>query len=232
LEEACRRRATLRNASKGEITRELWRGYVYLDGVTETGAAKGAFMRFTYWIAVVSLILAVAGCRKAPPKMVSPATIKDIMDSMVDPSGDEHGVREIAPHDDQFTEDTSGLSPAYNEDNWQAVRLRLIVLLEAPNLLVMPGRKVAAPNVTSQNPQIELQPWQIQKLIDGDRPAFIRRARRLQDAALAAMKAVDAKNTDALFQAEADIDHACEGCHLNYWYPNDKRAQQLFKQAN
>jgi hypothetical protein len=194
-------------------------------------------------IAMVGLAFAAAGCKPAPPKLLSPATIKDIMDSMVDPSGDfvfgavevvsdEHGVREIAPRDNAFTLDTGFLDQAYNEDNWQAVRLRLIVLLEAPNLLVMPGRKVAPPNVTSQNPQIELQPWQIQKLIHDDRPAFIRRARNLQDAAEIAMKAVDEKNVDALFQAEANIDHACEDCHLHYWYPNDKRAQQLFQQSN
>ena len=194
-------------------------------------------------IAMVALAFAAAGCKPAPPKLLSPATIKDIMDSMVDPSGDfvfgavevvsdEHGVREIAPRDNTFTLDAGALDQAYNEDNWQAVRLRLIVLLEAPNLLVMPGRKVAPPNVTSQNPQIELQPWQIQKLIHDDRPAFIRRARNLQDAAEVAMKAVDEKNVDALFQAEANIDHACEDCHLHYWYPNDKRAQQLFQQSN
>lgn len=194
-------------------------------------------------VLIASLSLVAAGCRKAPPKLIHPSTIKDIMDSMVDPSGDfvfgavevvsdEHGVREIAPKDVTYTENTAGMDPAYNEDNWESVRLRLIVLIEAPNLLVMPGRKVAPPNVTSQNPQIELQPDQIQKLIDGDRTTFITRARRLQDAAQVALKAVDEKNTDALFQAEAGIDNACEDCHLHYWYPNDKRAQQLFQQAN
>ncbi len=197
-------------------------------------------MKPYYWVVAASLIFLGAGCRKAPPKLLRPATIKDIMDSMVDPSGDfvfssvevvsdEHGVRKIAPQDETFTEDTAGVSPAYNADNWQAVRLRLIVLLEAPNLLVMPGRKVAPPDVKSQNPDIELQPAQIQKLIDGDRPAFIRRAWGLQNAAAVAMKAVDEKNTDALFQAEDGIDKACEDCHLHYWYPNDKRAQSLFK---
>ena len=199
-------------------------------------------MRILCCVSLAILMFFATGCRRAP-KLLSPATIKDIMDSMVDPSGDfvfgavevvsdEHGVREIAPQDNAFTLDTGGLDPAYNADNWQAVRLRLIVLLEAPNLLVMPGRKVAPPNVTSQNPQIELQPWQIQKLIHDDRPAFIRRARNLQDAAEVAMKAVDEKNVDALFKAEAHIDHACEDCHLHYWYPNDKRAQQLFQQSN
>ncbi|SRR5579875_283919 len=206
-----------------------------------TGARKP--MKTFCWIAITSLSFAAAGCRKAQPQFLHPATIKDIMDSMVAPSGnfvfsavevvsDEHGIREIAPKDTTFVEDVADTSPAYNEDNWQALRLRLMVLLEAPNLLVMPGRKVAPPNVTSQNPEIELQPWQIQKLIDNDRPSFIRRARRLQDAAEVALKAVDEKNTDALFQAEATLDDACEGCHLHYWYPNDKRAQELYKQEH
>ena len=33
-----------------------------------------------------------------------------------------------------------------------------------------------------------------------------------------------AKNVDALFQAGSDIDRACENCHLEYWYPGDKKA--------
>lgn len=180
-------------------------------------------MKLYYWILVSSLVLLGTGCRKAPPQLLRPATIKDIMDSMVDPSGefvfqsvqeisDERGIREKAPQTDA---------------DWEAVRERLVVLLEAPNLLVMPGRKVAPADVKSQNPDIELEPAQIQQLIDGNRVVFIRRARRLQDAATLAMKAVDAKNKDALFQAEDGIDQACENCHLNYWYPNDERARAI-----
>lgn len=205
-------------------------------------------MKTYLWVLIASLlVLGVAACKKAPPPapaapaLLHPATIKDIMDSMVDPSGDfvfaaveevsdEHGVRKIAPSDTTYTLNTAGLDAAYNEDNWQSVRLRLIVLMEAPNLLVMPGRQVAPPNTTSQNPDIELPPAQIQRLIDGDRLTFIRRARRLQDAAALALKAVDEKNTDALFKAEDDIDKACEACHLHYWYPNDQRAKQAAKE--
>jgi hypothetical protein len=185
-------------------------------------------MKPYYWVLVAALAFWATGCRRAPPseqapQLLRPAYIKDIMDSMVNPSGefvfqsvqqisDEHGIREKAPQTDA---------------DWEAVRERLVVLLEAPNLLVMPGRKVAPPDVKSQNPGIELEPAQIQKLVDGDRPAFIRRARELQDAAAVAMKAVDAKNKDALFQAEDGIDKACESCHIHYWYPNDKRARAI-----
>lgn len=175
-----------------------------------------------------ALLVTATSCRKAPPppNLLKPATIKDIMDSMVDPSGDflfesvqeiadEKGVREKAPQTDE---------------EWEEVRHRAFILMEAPNLLTMEGRKVAHENEKSKNPQVELQPEQIQKLVDGDRPSFIRRARRLQDAAALTLKAVDAKDKDALFKSIDSIDKACENCHLHYWYPNDKRAQQAAKE--
>src|SRR6185436_7738747 len=149
-----------------------------------------------------------------------------IMDSMVDPSGDfmfdsvaqiadEHGITEKAPKTDE---------------EWEEVRHHALILLEAPNLLTMEGRKVAQPHERSKNPEVELQPEQIQKLIDDDRSSFIRRARRLQDAATQALTAIDAKDKDAMFKAIESVDKACENCHLHYWYPNDKRAQEAAKQ--
>lgn len=128
---------------------------------------------------------------------------------------DEHGIREKAPK---------------TPKEWEEVRHHLFILLEAPNLLVMEGRRVAQPGEKSENPQVENQPDEVQKLLDADRPAFIRRARRLQDAAAMAMKAADVKDKDALFKAIDGIDKACENCHLHYWYPNDKRAQEAARE--
>jgi hypothetical protein len=153
-----------------------------------------------------------------------PATVKDVMHSIVDPSGeflfqsvqtiaDKRGVREVAPHTDA---------------EWENVRQRLMVLLEAPNLLQ--GRRAARPTDRSKNPQVESEPEEIQKLLDADSADFLRRARRLQDAASVAMKAADAKDKDALFLGLDGIDKACESCHLRYWYPKDKRAQEAAKQ--
>jgi hypothetical protein len=176
--------------------------------------------------------LAVAGCRAAPapppaePSLLANATIKDIMDSMIDPSADfvfesvatiadEKGVREIAPQTDE---------------EWAEVRRRAVQLLEAPNLLVMKGRTVARPGDKAQNAGIELEPAQIQALIDGDRTAFVNHARALQDAATVALRAIDAHDKTALFESADAIDQACEGCHLKYWYPNDQKAQEAFKQ--
>jgi cytochrome c556 len=181
------------------------------------------------WVLVVGMLATLSACNKAgtpAPDLLRTATIKDIMDSMVDPSGDfmfesvaeisdENGITQKAPKTDE---------------EWEEVRHHSLVLLEAPNLLTMAGRKVAQPGEKSKNPEVELQPGDIQKLIDRDRPSFFRRARKLQDAAAMALKAVDAKDKDALFRAIESIDKACENCHLHYWYPNDKRAQEAAKQ--
>jgi len=32
------------------------------------------------------------------------------------------------------------------------------------------------------------------------------------------------KDVNALFEASADVDMACEACHLEYWYPGDRAA--------
>ena len=175
-----------------------------------------------------SLVLAslfFSACSKTPPTepdLIKTATIKDIMDSMVDPSAeflfesvvtiaDEHGITEKAPQTDA---------------EWKEVRNRAVILLEAPNLLAMNGRKVAQPGERPQRPEIELGPDEIQRLVDADRGRFIKHARALQDAALVLLKAIDNRDKQALFDGLTQVDKACENCHLEYWYPNDKKAAQ------
>jgi cytochrome c556 len=155
-----------------------------------------------------------------------PATIKDIMHSMVDPNGDfmfksmqqiadANGIREKAPHTDA---------------EWEDVREHLQVLMQAPDLLTAEGRMAAHPKDRSANPEVENEPEEVQKLLDADRANFLRRARRLHDAAAVSMKAADAKDQDALFRSLDGIDKACENCHLHYWYPRDRRAQEAAKE--
>jgi hypothetical protein len=180
--------------------------------------------------AIAGAALFAAACVGKPPEplLQSPSTIKDIMDSMVDPSADyifdavaqiadERGITEKAPH---------------TAEEWKEVRRRAVQLIEAPKLLVMPGRQAAHRGERSDNPSVELQPEDIQKLIDADHAAFSARALVLQDAGMAALRAIDAKDAKGLFAAAGQLDKACENCHLRYWYPNDERAQAAFKAAN
>jgi hypothetical protein len=176
-------------------------------------------------------MLVAAACSSSSPQTAAPAakpaalapdfrltgTIKDLMDGVVDPSADylwdsvativtRKGIEERRPRTDE---------------DWKNVRRRAIALVEAPNLLMMEGRKVARPGEKSENPGIELGPEQIQEILDGDRATFIQRAHALQDAGLKALAAIDRKDVDGLSDAGEAIDEACEQCHLKYWYPAD-----------
>jgi hypothetical protein len=159
---------------------------------------------------------------KAAPEDTSKLTIKDLMDSRVDPAGDflfesvvtssdAKGIHHKAPH---------------TARQWAEVRRQIQILIDAPDLITLPGRKAARPEERSRNPAVENQPEQVERLINAQRADFVVRAGRLRDAAKVAMKAADAKDPKALFKAISGIDKACESCHLHYWYPNDKRAHQ------
>jgi len=163
----------------------------------------------------------------APPSMAAAEdstnfSIRTIMAAKVDPSGDylfesiadiadEHGVTHKAPR---------------SEAQWDTVRHHLQVLVDAEKLLVVPGRRAAEPGDRSSNPAVENEPEQVQKLLDSQHPDFVARAGRLREAATLGLRAVDARDTKALFGAITAIDKACESCHLHYWYPNDKRAHE------
>ncbi len=152
-----------------------------------------------------------------------PATIKDVMHSMVDPSGDYvfESLQQVAD------EHGSHLEAPRTDADWDELRQRLTILQNVPSLL--DGRRAARLRDRSKNPEVEEQPERIETLIDADRASLLRRARKLQDAATLAVHAVDARDTQALLKSIDSIDKACENCHLHYWYPNDKRAQQAAK---
>jgi len=149
------------------------------------------------------------------------ASVKDIMDSMVDPGADyiwdsvetvvsAKGVEEKAPHTDE---------------EWKNVRRHAIMLMEATNLLQIPGRHVAKPGEKADDPKVELAPEQIEEMINKDRASWIKYAHGLHDAAMEAFKAIEAKDKDKLLDVGNGIDEACEKCHLQYWYPNERKPE-------
>lgn len=184
-----------------------------------------------HMIHMVSLVLliSIAGCSpKATPKPAAPvpqyqltATVQDLMDGLVDPSADTlwDSVAYIA--NAAGVEDRQ---PRTTEE-WQAVRVGAINLIESANLLSMPGRVVAheSLNPPQQPGPGELSHAEIQKRIDTNHELFVQFAHGLQAATLQALAAIDAKNAQALMDAGTTIDNACEACHVTYWYPNQQR---------
>ena len=58
-----------------------------------------------------------------------------------------------------------------------------------------------------------------QNNIDTHRQEFVAHAKAFHLSVEHAIAAIDAKNTAALVKAGGEIDQACEGCHLQFWYP-------------
>jgi len=171
----------------------------------------------------VFYVLASCAPAAAPPSDYNVvATIKDIMDSAVDPSADyiwESLGTEVS------AEGVKEKRPA-NDDEWKEERRKAVLLVEAANLLLMPGRKVAKAGEKAENPDVELGPEQIEALINKDRPTFVKLAKEFQQTAIEQLKAVDDRNIQELLRTGGDLDTRCENCHKVYWYPNDPAFKQ------
>ena len=109
-----------------------------------------------------------------------------------------------------------------NDEEWAALRAQAVTLAEATNLLVVPGRHAAPPGTKSENPDSELEPAQIEALLKKDRPSWVAHTAVLHATAMQAIAAIDARNIDQISEVGGAIDEACEGCHLQFWYPNQK----------
>lgn len=182
-------------------------------------------MRMLFSVLVISMCL--AGCAApvdkqptAPP--VAPeydavATIKDIMDSLVDPSAD-HVWRSVGT--EITAAGTVDRAPRTDEE-WDAVRRHVIQLVEAANLLVMPGRQAAAPGHKTDNPEIELTPEETTALIRETPKTFFRLAREFKATSKELLQATDKRDLEAIDRLGAELDSRCENCHKTYWYSKD-----------
>ncbi len=194
-------------------------------------------MRRYHWIALLALSSFFGSVAIAQQKPAAPATpaaaaapaaggyatnfsIQELMLSIVDPVGDAifdsvsvsitaAGSKETRPRTDA---------------EWLAVRDKAVQLAESGNLLKIPGRRVGpATPIRGLKPETpgpdDLSPAQVEILLKQNRAPFNAFAQKLTDAAMIALKAVDSRSVDGLYEAGDAIDQACENCHLNYWYP-------------
>ena len=159
-----------------------------------------------------------AAAPQAPLRAI--ATVKDIMDGLVDPASDAvfDAVGTVV------TLDSTVEKFPKNDEEWAAVRKGALMMTEGANLLMIGGRHIARPHEKSENPQIELEPVEIEARVAKDRPAWIKLAQGLFEAGSQAVKAAEAKDVEALLAAGDTLDTACENCHLRYWYPDQVEA--------
>jgi hypothetical protein len=171
--------------------------------------------------AMLALIALSAGCareRQSAPAMnafAPQASIRELMEAEVDPAADAlwDAVRinvTLAGETDEQPR---------TEAQWQAVRRNALVLIEATNLLSMPGRRIVAPRAAL--PAGEADPALLQQRLDANPASFVALAQSLRAVSLKALDAIDARDANRLLEVGGDIDSACEACHLVYWYPPD-----------
>ena len=183
---------------------------------------------------VLSVAALTANCSSpkpaAPPaanpvgrtEMKAVVSVKELMRYTIDPISDnifdavtydatKKGVVETVPKTDE---------------DWEKVQIGAVSLAEAIDLLKLP-RPFAPPgdvnNSTGPNPP-ELSPAQIQAKLDADPVLWDAKIQALRNVALEVMEIVKKRDAKELFEASEDLDKACENCHLEYWYPGDRKA--------
>ena len=172
-------------------------------------------------------MLGSTACMGPEPQYRTDATVKDIMDSIVDPNADYLW---DAVSTDSTLKGIVEKAPKTDED-WKEVRRHAVSLMEAMNMLQIPGRPVAKPGEKAADPRVEEPPEVIKTMIDSDRRTWAANANGLYDATALILKAVDAKNVDGILDAGDRIDKACETCHLKYWYPKQTQLLEDLKRG-
>lgn len=152
-----------------------------------------------FWIPLLALIAACASPAPAPSTSVASApadesslfrtvaSVDEVMDSILDPAAD---VIWGSVGTIITIEKTEELEPKTDED-WMHVRNAAITVAEAGNLLMMQGR---VPN-------------------DAD---WIKMSQALIEVGSRAVKAADAKDKAALFDAGGEIYSVCTACHSKF----------------
>jgi hypothetical protein len=180
-------------------------------------------MQSRTFLCAAGLLLGLAGCTQqdavtsgdSPYRVTT--TIQDIMDAQIDPAADEiwNSVASIIT--------TAGIQEKQprTDEEWEAIRLKALLVMEGANLLMMPGRQVVAEGRPLDPDELAGEtPEDIQKAMETNRAAWIRLAQGLHEAGMGVLSAIDAKNPQRLIEAGEALDTACENCHSTFWYPN------------
>jgi hypothetical protein len=162
-------------------------------------------MRPVHWLFLISTALFVSGiaflvasariAQQGPdvqsaveaPVMMPVATVKQIMQGIVAPAATAVFGSVSTIVTTSGREDRAPKT----EEEWQAVGSSAAALVEGGNLLMMGNRAV-------------------------DRGEWLKMSQALIDGGLLALKAIDAKDADALSSAGEPINLSCDNCHQKY----------------
>jgi hypothetical protein len=146
-------------------------------------------MRKVAWLLPFVLLSSCSSPAPTPemPPFQTTANMKDLMLNVIDPAADTLWESVGTVIDETGTHEKF---PA-TQDEWDGVRAGAIQLAEAGNLLLLPARSNGSPE-------------------------WIAEARAMIEAANRAIKTIEAKDKDALFNVGGDIYDVCTNCHKQF----------------
>jgi hypothetical protein len=152
---------------------------------------------------------------EAVPVFQLTASMEEIMRYMIDPSADAvwDAVVTVVTAEGVVTTEPQ------TSDDWLMLRRHAVTLIEATDLLLLQGRRVAAEGSRSELPGVDLEPEQIEALLAEDLDSWVGFVAMLHESGLGVLEAIDNADVDALLVAGDLLDVACEVCHVRYWYP-------------
>ncbi|MGU7771565.1 hypothetical protein ACV229_15445 [Burkholderia sp. MR1-5-21] len=153
-----------------------------------------------------------------PPQLAITATFQEIMDAEMDPASEKVWKAVGVTNDATGTHQKAPSTPA----EWQELRRQSIRLAEAANLIMLPGRHVAAGSTTIKSME-PLDVAAIQKRLAANPVVLAAFAESFRGVALQLVDAVDKRDAAAFSKAGEALDGVCEGCHKTFWYPDENK---------
>jgi hypothetical protein len=137
-------------------------------------------------------VLVLAACKPNPP-IKAVSTVEEVMHHMVIPNAEVVWKSVGTIYTPGHVEE---IQPRTDEE-WLHVEASATVLAEAGNLLMMEGRAL-------------------------DNRRWMERARALREAGASVQQAAKEKNAAAVFERGGNLFEACQGCHFEYRFKEEK----------
>ncbi|MEY4640807.1 MAG: hypothetical protein RLZZ227_801 [Pseudomonadota bacterium] len=110
-----------------------------------------------------------------------------------------------------------------SDADWQHLRTSALTLIEAGNMLMIPGREVMNPAASIDSSGFQRSGEEIAQLRTEDPETWLFYAQQLQETTRRTLQAIELRDVMGLTEWGAEINQACEGCHADYWYrPQDE----------
>ena len=153
------------------------------------------------------------------PPSAQAAPVRALMAAVIDPAADVvwESVATIVTGPNEIEERVP-----QNDEEWANVRRNALIIMEASDLLMTPGRAIAGPGEKSIVPGVELEPSEIAANVAKDQEKWNQHARGLREATALMLTAIDARDREKMFDFGEDLDTACENCHATWWYPGQQ----------